>query len=79
MTSGRSKGRGKARSSGLKCPHTALIKSKCKNSKQKLKEYCDKELVQPAAGHRSGGRSAGDGGAGELWLMILQWFNERLE
>lgn len=63
----------------LKCPHTALIKSKCKNSKQKLKENCDKELVRPAAGQRSGGRSAGDAGARELWLMILQWFNERLE
>lgn len=44
----------------LKCPHTALIKSKCKNSKQKLKENCDKELVRPAAGHRSG--------AGQQWM-----------
>lgn len=29
----------------MKWPHTALIKSKCKNSRQKLKEKCgDKEL-----------------------------------
>lgn len=34
---------------GLKCPHTALIKSKCKNSRQKLKENCDKELFRAAA------------------------------
>lgn len=64
---------------GLKCPHTVLIKSKCKNSKQKLKENCDKELVRPAQVIGQGGQVSRGLRVSELWLIILQCFDEILE
>lgn len=69
-------GEGQGAGGGLKWPHTALIKSKCKNSRQKLKEKCgDKELWLEEEVEEETGQQ----GDCAPWLIPLQCIDKILE